>query len=117
MTRTITMQWNLRQVMADRGLFQTSELVPLLAERGIHVSREHVYRLVTRTPQRINIDILAALCDALSCDPGDLLTPITDTATAARTGTTDTPGLADRGSKLGDIRPVRTTLRRPHDEP
>ncbi|MFZ1285340.1 MAG: helix-turn-helix transcriptional regulator, partial [Propionicimonas sp.] len=79
MSRTVTMQWNLRQVMADRGLFQTSELLPLLAERGIHVSREHVYRLVTRTPQRINIDILAALCDALGCDPGDLLTPIAET--------------------------------------
>ena len=50
MSRHVRMQWNLRQVMADRGLFQTSELMPLLAERGIHVSREHVYRLVTRTP-------------------------------------------------------------------
>lgn len=113
---TVTMQWNLRQVMADRGLFQTSELLPLLAERGINVSREHVYRLVTRTPQRINIDILAALCDALGCEPGDLLTPIVEAPTAARTGTGDAPGLADRGPRLGDIRPVRTTLRRPNDE-
>lgn len=116
MSRTITMQWNLRQVMADRGLFQTSELLPLLAERGIHVSREHVYRLVTRAPQRINIDILAALCDALGCDPGDLLTPVVEATTTARTGTGNTPGLADRGPKLGGIRPVRTTLRRPSDE-
>ena len=112
---TITMQWNLRQVMADRGLFQTSELLPLLAERGIHVSREHVYRLVTRTPQRINIDILAALCDALGCDPGDLLTPIAETTTTARTGTDNSPGLADRGPRLGGIQPVRTSLRRPND--
>jgi hypothetical protein len=29
MSRHVQMQWNLRQVMADRGLFQTSELVPL----------------------------------------------------------------------------------------
>ena len=115
MSRTVTMQWNLRQVMADRGLFQTSELLPLLAERGIHVSREHVYRLVTRTPQRINIDSLAALCDALGCDPDDLLTPIVETTTAVRTGTDNTTGLADRGSRLGGIQPVRTSLRRPDD--
>ena len=50
MSRSVSMQWNLRQVMADRGIFQTSDLLPLLAERDIHVSREHVYRLVTKTP-------------------------------------------------------------------
>ena len=49
MTRHVVMQWNLRQVMATRGMFATSDLVPLLAERGVHLSREHVYRLVTRT--------------------------------------------------------------------
>jgi DNA-binding Xre family transcriptional regulator len=74
MIRHVTMQWRLRQVMADRGIFQTSELLPLLQERGVQVSREHVYRLVTRTPQRINIDILAALCDALGCGADELLT-------------------------------------------
>ena len=50
MTRRIAMQWNLRQVMATRAIYQTSELVPMLAERGVSLSREHVYRLVTRTP-------------------------------------------------------------------
>ena len=45
MTRRLAMQWNLRQVMAGRAIYQTSELVPLLAERGVNLSREHVYRL------------------------------------------------------------------------
>jgi hypothetical protein len=40
-------QWNLRALMAARGMFATSDLVPLLAERGVHLSREQVYRLVT----------------------------------------------------------------------
>jgi len=40
--------WNLRKLMAHNGLFQTTDLVPLLAERGIHLSREQVYRLVTQ---------------------------------------------------------------------
>ena len=32
-SRRLVMQWNLRQVMATRGLFQTSDLIPLLEER------------------------------------------------------------------------------------
>jgi hypothetical protein len=39
--------------MAERGLFQTSDLVPLPAERGVHLSREQAYRLVTQPPQRL----------------------------------------------------------------
>ncbi len=105
--RTVTMQWNLRQVMADRAIFQTSELVPLLAERDIHLSREHVYRLVTKTPQRLNTDVLVALCDILGCTPNDLITPVVETTAKAKTGTNDARG------KIGTLRPVRTTIRRP----
>lgn len=113
MSRHVRMQWNLRQVMADRGLFQTSELMPLLADRDIHVSREHVYRLVTRDPQRINVDILAALCDALSCTLDDLMTPVVE-ETRAKTGTGDTKG--EGGPTLGAIRPIRARVRRPNDK-
>ena len=66
-------RWHLRQRMAEHGMFQTSELVPLLAERGIQLSREQVYRLVTQPPQRLSLDTLAALCDILDCQPGDLI--------------------------------------------
>lgn len=104
--RTIAMQWNLRQVMADRGLFQTSELLPLLEERGIHLTREHVYRLVTKTPQRLNTEVLVALCDALGCTPNDLIEPIVERQPVARTGT-------EAGPKIGSLRPVRATIRRP----
>ena len=112
-SRHLRMQWNLRQVMADRGLFQTSELVPLLAERDIHISREHVYRLVTKTPQRVTLDIVAALCDALACSPGDLMTPVV-VDTLAQTGSEDRG--QDRGPKLGPIRPVRAKVRRPTEK-
>jgi len=61
--------WKLRQVMAAHDLFQTSDLVPLLAERGVHLSREQVFRLVTQPPQRLSMDTLAALCDVFSCSP------------------------------------------------
>jgi len=101
------MQWNLRQVMADRGMFQTSELLPLLEARGIHLTREHVYRLVTKTPQRLNTEVLVALCDALECTPNDLILPVVEHQRAAETGT------GESGPKLGSLRPVRARIRRP----
>jgi DNA-binding Xre family transcriptional regulator len=68
-------QWRLRQLMAERELFQTSDLVPLLAERGVVLSREQVYRLVTQPPQRLSMNTLVALCDILDCTPNDLIKP------------------------------------------
>jgi len=66
-------RWNLRHVMAAKDMFQTTDLVPLLAERGITLSREQVFRLVTQPPQRLSVDTLAALCDILDCTPNDLI--------------------------------------------
>jgi len=65
--------WQLRMRMAERGLFQTSDLVAPLAERGVHLSREQVFRLVTQPPQRLGMDTLAALCDILDCSPNELI--------------------------------------------
>ena len=42
---------------------------PLLAERGVSLSREQVYRLVVGTPERLNLATLAALCDILGGHP------------------------------------------------
>lgn len=102
------MQWNLRQVMADRGMFQTSELLPLLEERGIHLTREHVYRLVTKTPQRLNTEVLVALCDALACTPADLISGVVAEKKQAKAGTT-----GEGGPQIGDLRPIRARVRRP----
>ena len=76
MTRKIGYVWHLRRLMAERGMFATTGLVPLLAERGVSLSREQVYRLVTRTPERLSLATLAALCDILGCGPGDLVEPV-----------------------------------------
>ncbi|MGH4009045.1 MAG: helix-turn-helix domain-containing protein [Pseudonocardiaceae bacterium] len=73
MIKKMGFQWHLRLRMAEKGYFQTSDLVPLLAERGIVLSREQVFRLVTQPPQRLSMDTLAALCDILDCQPGDLI--------------------------------------------
>lgn len=66
-------RWHLRRLMADRDMYATTQLGPLLAERGITLSREQVYRLVTGTPERLSLATLAALCDILGCQPGDII--------------------------------------------
>ncbi|MFE9823398.1 hypothetical protein ACFYSH_14815 [Streptomyces sp. NPDC005791] len=35
MAAKLDYQWHLRKIMADRGLFSTTDLIPLLQERGI----------------------------------------------------------------------------------
>ncbi len=73
MIKKMGYQWHLRRLMADKELWQTTDLVPLLAERGITLSREQVFRLVTQPPLRLSMDTLAALCDILDCTPNDLI--------------------------------------------
>ncbi len=63
-------------------MFHTTKLVPLLHERGIQLSGSQVHRLVTGTPERLSLPVLAALCDALEVTPADLI--VTDAANAAR---------------------------------
>jgi DNA-binding Xre family transcriptional regulator len=96
-------QWRLRHLMAERDLFQTSDLVPLLAERGVTLSREQVYRLVTQTPQRMSMDTLVALCDILQCTPNDLIKPEVINAQVRKTAG------GDAGSAA--VSPRRTIIR------
>jgi DNA-binding Xre family transcriptional regulator len=76
MARTIGYRWHLRRLMAGRDMYATTDLRPLLAERGVVLSREQVYRLVAQTPERLSLVTLAALCDILGCQPGDLVEPV-----------------------------------------
>ena len=55
-------------------MFQTTELIQPLREQGVDLSREQVYRLVTRSPERLNVEVLAALCRIFGCQPNDLIT-------------------------------------------
>ena len=80
MARKVGYRWHLRRLMADKDMYATTQLRPLLAERGVALSREQVYRLVTGVPERLSLATLAALCDILGCGPGDLVEPVTITA-------------------------------------
>src|SRR5487761_888283 len=71
--RTVSYAWRLREVMAEHKMYATTELVPLLAERGIVLSVSQVHRLVTATPERLSLQILAALCDIFGIDAAELI--------------------------------------------
>ncbi len=103
MIKKMGAQWHLRRIMAERGMFQTTDLVPLLAERGITLSREQVFRLVTQTPQRLSMDTLAALCDILDCGVHDLIEVHVANEQVRKTGTATAAKPTVR----------RTTIRRP----
>lgn len=83
--RTIRYRWHLRELMARRGMFNTTDLAPLLAERGIQMSASQVHRLVTGTPERLNLQVFAALCDILDAGPAELFEPVVITSTRRKT--------------------------------
>jgi DNA-binding Xre family transcriptional regulator len=72
-TRSVSYTWRLREVMAAQGVWKTTDLLPLLAERGVTLSTAQVYRMAARVPERISLPTLAALCDIFSCSPSDLI--------------------------------------------
>lgn len=100
--------WNLRRLMADRDMYQTSDLVPLLAEYGVHLSREQVFRLVTQPPQRLSMDTLAALCGIFGCSPADLITVREATRQVAKPAAT-----GDVGGSAAVPPARRVRIRRP----
>jgi DNA-binding Xre family transcriptional regulator len=102
MTKKMAYRWQLRERMAERGWWKTTDLTPLLAERGIHLSAAQTYRLVAHTPERLSLDVLAALCDILACTPADLIEVHPAEPNTQRTGTDDT---------IGDITKIRAGIR------
>ena len=74
MKRQVGSAWR-RRLVAARGMSPPStQLIPLLLERGIQLSRPQVYRVVHQRPERISLQMLAALCDILGCGVEDLVT-------------------------------------------
>src|SRR5262249_38879523 len=76
MARKLDYRWHLRQVMAGRGMFATTDLLEPLAARGIRLSSSQVYRLVAERPERLSLKILMALLDILGCSMTDLIEPV-----------------------------------------
>jgi hypothetical protein len=105
MTRLLDYRWNLRQVMATRGMFATTDLIAPLAERGIELSSSQVYRLVVERPERLSLKVLMALLDILDCAMDELIEPIA----AACAGGRARKAVGAEAS-LGDLRPKRARI-------
>ena len=93
--------------MAAHDMWKTTDLLPLLKERGVDLSTVQVYRLVTDKPERLSMKILTALCDILDCTPADLIDPYAESA--ARRKTAGEPAAAVVDLKPG-LRPERARI-------
>ena len=74
MQRHVDYTWRLAEIMAAHGMHNSTALIPRLAERGIQLSRPQVYRIVHQRPERISLQLLAALRDIFGCGVEDLVT-------------------------------------------
>jgi DNA-binding Xre family transcriptional regulator len=105
MAAKLDYRWNLRQVMASREMFQTTDLLEPLAQREIRLSSSQIYRLVVDRPERLGLKILMALLDILDCSMEDLIEPIAAAQTARRRKVV---GGNDGG--VGELRPKRARI-------
>jgi DNA-binding Xre family transcriptional regulator len=109
MAAKLDYRWHLRKVMAERGMFATTDLIEPLARRGIRLSSSQVYRLVVERPERLSLKILMALCDILDCSMTELIEPVAAGGTAGRT-----KKVVGGEASLGELRPKRARI---HDVP
>jgi DNA-binding Xre family transcriptional regulator len=98
--------WHLRKVMADRGMFATTDLIEPLGKRGITLSSSQVYRLVVERPERLSLKVLMALLDMLDCTMEDLIEPTIPAQVVTR-------GKKAVGAEagIGELRPKRARIR------
>jgi hypothetical protein len=106
MAARLDYRWHLRTVMAERGMFSTTDLIPLLAERGITLSSSQVYRLVVERPERLSLKILMALLDILDATMDELIEPVATASAASRE-----KKAAGAEGTLGDLRPKPARIR------
>jgi DNA-binding Xre family transcriptional regulator len=107
MAARLDYRWHLRQVMARRDMFATTDLLAPLAERGIHLSASQVYRLVVERPERLSLRILMALLDILDCTMEELIEPVPVAAPAKKAKNVKAAG-GDGG--IGGLRPKRARI-------
>jgi DNA-binding Xre family transcriptional regulator len=105
--RRLDYRWHLRQVMARRGMFATTELLAPLAERGVELSASQVYRLVVERPERLSLKILMALLDILDCAMEELIEPVATVAPVNK------PKAVGGEGRIGPLRPRRARITGP----
>jgi DNA-binding Xre family transcriptional regulator len=98
-------QWRLRHVMAEKGMFATTDLIEPLAQRGIHLSSSQVYRLVAERPERLSLKALMALLDILDCTMGELIEPIAGAIPIRKS-----KAAGEGAAGVGGLRPKRARI-------
>jgi DNA-binding Xre family transcriptional regulator len=109
MKRQVSYQWRLREMMAAHGMFTATDLASPLADRGITLSSVQIWRLVTQTPERLSMPVLAALCDIFECTPAELIATKAENVTRRRTATPAAGG--DVVDLAATVRPKRARVR------
>lgn len=104
MKRDVDYQWRLAELMARHGMHNSTDLAPLLRERGIDLSPSQVYRVVTQRPERVSLKLIAALCDIFNCGPEDLVTVTAADAKKARKVASNVVTMSDA------IKPARARI-------
>lgn len=110
--RRIGFQWHLRRLMAAHDMWKTTDLAPLLQERGVNLSAAQVYRLVTEKPERLSVRTLVALCDIFDCTPADLIEPVVEAASRRKAaGGSESPGGPSGVTEIHQpLRPTRARI-------
>ena len=110
MKREVDYSWRLAELMAAHGMHNSTDLIPRLAERGIQLSRPQVYRVVHQRPERVSLQLMAALCDILGCGVQDLVT-VTATDVRRRRAASGTTTAAPNVVELNkSVRPRRARV-------
>lgn len=69
-----TIKWNLRKVMADKGIWSGQELVDLLEKKaGVILTHSAVMALINKQPRAVRFTTLEALCVALDVEPAEIM--------------------------------------------
>lgn len=105
MAARLDYRWHLRQVMASRDMFATTDLIPPLAKRGIRLSSSQVYRLVVERPERLSLKVLMALLDIFDCSMEDLIEPVAIAKPARKA-----KAAAGGETSVGELRPKRARI-------
>lgn len=67
------MQWNMRMVAAQRGVWKSTELRRMLADAGLTMSTGKMSNLWSGTPATVRLDELDIICTVLECETSDVL--------------------------------------------
>ncbi len=69
----MVLNWRLRNIMADKGIWSGAELGRLIESKaGYKLSPPSISALLTGEPKQVKAQTMDALCTALDCTPSDL---------------------------------------------